>query len=87
MNKLRKHAGRLSGGANSLARSVGGLIPRAKRPQFRTQNPANGRRSWLLLPILLVPLLLLAAGCAKFNTYYNAKRAFDNAEAIREDAL
>lgn len=87
MNKLRKHAGRLSGGANSLARSVGGLIPRAKRPQFRTQIPANGRRSWLLLPILVVPLLLLAAGCAKFNTYYNAKRAFDNAEAIREDAI
>jgi outer membrane protein assembly factor BamD (BamD/ComL family) len=27
------------------------------------------------------------AGCAKYNTYYNAKRAFDNAEYVRDEAL
>lgn len=32
-------------------------------------------------------VLLLAAGCAKFNTYYNARKAFDNAEQVREVAL
>ena len=39
-----------------------------------------------LAPVLLLGLLL-AAGCAKYNTYYNAKRAFDNAERVREDAI
>lgn len=32
-------------------------------------------------------LLLSAAGCAKYNTYFNAKRAFDNAERVRDDAI
>ncbi|MFN2371149.1 MAG: tetratricopeptide repeat protein [Candidatus Krumholzibacteriia bacterium] len=27
------------------------------------------------------------AGCAKYNTYFNAKRAFDNAEYVREEAI
>ena len=31
--------------------------------------------------------LLAAGGCAKYNTYFNAKKAFDNAERVREDAL
>ncbi len=35
--------------------------------------------------VLLV--LLLSAGCAKYNTFFNAKRAFDDAERVREDAL
>ena len=46
----------------------------------------RSRTSW---PLVLLLWLLLAAlvGCAKFNTYYNAKKAFDEAEAIRDDAL
>jgi len=31
--------------------------------------------------------LLAVAGCAKYNTYYNAKRAFDSAEYVREEAI
>lgn len=38
---------------------------------------------WVLVPALLAVL----AGCAKYNTYYNAKRAFDNAEYVREEAI
>ncbi|PJA74922.1 hypothetical protein CO151_08245 [bacterium CG_4_9_14_3_um_filter_65_15] len=34
-----------------------------------------------------VLLLLLTAGCAKYNTFFNAERAFDNAEQVREEAL
>jgi predicted negative regulator of RcsB-dependent stress response len=37
--------------------------------------------------LLVLALLALAGGCAKYNTYYNAKRAFDNAERVRDDAL
>lgn len=36
---------------------------------------------------LTLPLLLLAMGCAKYNTYFNAKRQFDNAEHARSEAL
>jgi len=36
---------------------------------------------------VLAGALLLAAGCAKYNTYYNAKRAFDDAEHVREEAI
>ena len=35
----------------------------------------------------LVILLFVGAGCAKYNTYYNAKRNFDDAEYVREEAL
>jgi TolA-binding protein len=31
--------------------------------------------------------LLLSGGCAKYNTYYNASKAFNEAEQIREDRL
>lgn len=34
-----------------------------------------------------VLLLIWAGGCARFNTYYNAKRAFDEAERAREEAI
>lgn len=39
------------------------------------------------LGVLAFCAALALAGCAKYNTYYNAKRAFDNAERVREDAL
>ena len=32
-------------------------------------------------------LLAVLAGCAKYNTYYNAKKAFDSAEEVRDVAL
>ena len=38
--------------------------------------------SWVLLGALL-----LVVGCAKYNTFYNAKRAFDDAEEVREDLI
>lgn len=31
--------------------------------------------------------LLAGAGCAKYNTYFNAKKAFDSAERVRDDAI
>jgi len=34
-----------------------------------------------------VLLLVWAGGCARFNTYYNAKRALDEAERAREEAI
>ncbi len=34
-----------------------------------------------------VALLCVLGGCAKYNTYFNAKRAFNNAERVRDDAL
>ncbi len=36
---------------------------------------------------LAVLLLLALAGCAKYNTYYNAKKAFDQAELVRTEAI
>ncbi|MBK8165645.1 MAG: tetratricopeptide repeat protein [bacterium] len=35
----------------------------------------------------LVLAALAPAGCAKYNTYFNAKKAFDSAERVREDAV
>ncbi len=49
------------------------------RPLQRTYAP--------LLGTLALLFLLLAAGCAKYNTFFNAKRAFDKAEQVREEAL
>jgi tetratricopeptide (TPR) repeat protein len=39
------------------------------------------------MPGILALLLLFALGCAKYNTYYNAKKSFDNAENVREQAV
>ncbi len=36
---------------------------------------------------MLTILILFLVGCAKYNTYYNAKRNFDNAEHVREEAI
>ncbi len=35
----------------------------------------------------LILVLLFGAGCAKYNTYYNAKRSFDDAEHVRNEAI
>jgi outer membrane protein assembly factor BamD (BamD/ComL family) len=38
--------------------------------------------------VCVVPvLLLILVGCAKYNTYYNAKKAFDEAERVREEQI
>ncbi len=38
--------------------------------------------------LCVVPLLLLVlTSCAKYNTYYNAKKAFDEAERVREEQI
>ena len=47
----------------------------------------DGRRGRRLFFFLLVAGLLLLVGCAKYNTYYNAKKAFDAAEHEREEAI
>jgi len=47
----------------------------------------DGRRGRRLFFFLLVAGLLLVVGCAKYNTYYNAKKAFDAAEHEREEAI
>lgn len=59
--------------AGGLNRSSAKNTPRARRPVLAI---------WLVLV-----LLLLLVGCAKYNTFYNARRAFDNAEHVREQAI
>lgn len=46
-----------------------------------------GPRPVLRLWLVLMLGLLLVTGCAKYNTYYNAKRAFDEAEHVRDEAI
>jgi len=41
-----------------------------------------------LAAVLFAPALLAAgAGCARFNTFYNARKAFTTAEIVREDRI
>jgi len=51
------------------------------------QSDETRPRLWVLWVIVLLGFLLFASGCAKYNTYFNAKRAFDQAEQVREDAI
>lgn len=37
--------------------------------------------------VVVLSFLMILAGCAKFNTFFNAKRSFDQAEQVREDAI
>jgi len=53
---------------------VGSIRPRNRTPR-------------LLWPVLLSVLILFVVGCAKYNTFYNARRSFDEAERVREDAI
>jgi tetratricopeptide (TPR) repeat protein len=50
-------------------------------------NFAGRNRSGVLVWLILVLSLLFVAGCAKYNTYFNAKRDFDEAEHVREEAI
>jgi TolA-binding protein len=51
--------------------------------------PSRGsaRRLVRILAILIPLSLVLASGCAKYNTFYNAEKAFDDAERQREEKL
>jgi outer membrane protein assembly factor BamD (BamD/ComL family) len=56
----------------------------------RDRSPRSPRllRRWLTgLLCAVLAVLVLVSGCAKFNTYYNAKKAFDDAEHQREERL
>ena len=54
-------------------------------------GPDCPRRRTLSGPVRLwvwsAVAVLAFCGCAKYNTFYNAKKAFDNAEQVRDDAL
>jgi TolA-binding protein len=47
------------------------------------------RGVWLARTVVwaLVLVTLILTGCAKYNTYYNAKKAFDDAERVREEQI
>ncbi|MBK6734869.1 MAG: hypothetical protein IPG61_12470 [bacterium] len=53
----------------------------------RPGTPVACSRAVFMAACAVLVLALAGTGCAKYNTYYNAKRAFDNAERVREDAL
>lgn len=46
----------------------------------------RGHHHWIAA-VALACALLVVAGCAKFNTYFNAKKHFDQAENVREEAI
>ena len=45
------------------------------------------RRAGAAVVVAVAAVLLVLAGCARYNTYYNAKRAYDDAEYQREQRL
>jgi outer membrane protein assembly factor BamD (BamD/ComL family) len=45
------------------------------------------RRTLAAVVVLIVAALLAAGGCARYNTFYNAEKAFEAAERAREDAI
>ncbi len=49
-------------------------------------RPRN-RTSRLLWPAVLSLLILFLVGCAKYNTFYNAKRSYESAERVRDEAI
>ncbi len=49
--------------------------------------PANRSRRRFLITWILLGSLVLLVGCAKYNTFYNAKRAFDDAEELRKERI
>jgi len=45
----------------------------------------RNRHRILVAAAIAAALLAVGAGCARFNTFYNASKAFDTAERVRED--
>ncbi len=57
------------------------------RQPAHTASSRGPRRRWRRIAAVLACVLFLVTGCAKYNTYYNAKRAFDSAEHERDEAI
>lgn len=55
--------------------------PRPSRPPRRPSPP------WLAALLCLLAALPPGAGCVRYNTYYNAAKAFNQAERERQEAL
>ncbi|MCP4293861.1 MAG: tetratricopeptide repeat protein [bacterium] len=55
------------------------------RPRLSFLGLKSGQA--VLVWLLLMLSLLVGAGCAKYNTYYNAKKSFDDAEHVRQEAI
>jgi TolA-binding protein len=53
----------------------------------RGSNRPRNRTPRLLWPVVLSVLILFLIGCAKYNTFYNAKKNFDSAERVRDEAI
>ncbi|MFT5233349.1 MAG: tetratricopeptide (TPR) repeat protein, partial [Candidatus Krumholzibacteriia bacterium] len=71
-----------------IGRAKGDPIKRQAARCWRGLGAPNGTvrlQKWTMLALVLV--LSFSIGCAKFNTYHNAKRSFDRAENIRNDFL
>lgn len=58
-----------------------------RRPRGEAFQRRRPRRLVVAAIGALVVLLLLAGGCARYNTFYNAQKAFDDAERARADAI
>jgi TolA-binding protein len=54
-------------------------LPGLPRPRWRRRGP--------LVAVALLGAALLVAGCAKYNTFYNASKFFRQAEQEREDRI
>ncbi len=50
-------------------------------------GPNRQPSSLVVVWLGLVLILFFGAGCAKYNTYYNAKKSFDEAEHVRDEAI
>ena len=57
----------------------------------RFMKMTGARRGYWLWPAAILSaaalLIVLFSGCARFNTFHNAKKAFDKAEQLREDRI
>lgn len=62
------------------------MIPCEPRIRARRRGRRSGRRL-VAGAVVLLAGLALASGCARYNTFYNAERAFEDAEEVREDKL
>lgn len=58
-----------------------------RRPDPEAWRGRRWRRRAAAAVGLLAVVLALASGCARFNTYYNAQQAFNEAERAREEAI
>lgn len=72
-------------GLNIPGSRIGSRVP-SPAVDAREAGCRRWRTTRLLLPIAAL-LLLLSAGCAKYNIFYNAEKAFNEAEHVRDEAI